>query len=131
MSAQIELAQKLLLHIGRGLLGLYFILPGISKITGWSDTAQDMANHGVPMIPVLLVITIILQVGGGVSLSIGYRKQLMALLLAGLTLSISLFMHDFWTMEQGIERLHETQNFFKNLAIMAGLMYVAGAPLRN
>ena len=48
-------------------------------------------------------------------------------LLAGLTLVISLFMHDFWSMEEGIQRGHEMQNFVKNMAIMAGLLYVAGA----
>jgi putative oxidoreductase len=46
--------------------------------------------------------------------------------LAGLTLVISVFMHDFWGMEEGLERAHEMQNFVKNMAIMAGLLYVAG-----
>ncbi len=50
----------------------------------------------------------------------------MAFVLAGLTLVISLFMHDFWNVEEGLEQAHETQNFIKNLAIMAGLMFVAG-----
>ncbi|MDZ7824984.1 MAG: hypothetical protein U5R48_01820 [Gammaproteobacteria bacterium] len=49
-------------------------------------------------------------------------------MLAGLTLVISLFMHDFWNMEAGLEQAHETQNFVKNMAILAGLMCVAGMP---
>ena len=56
----------------------------------------------------------------------GYKTQLMAFLLAGLTLVINLFMHDFWNMSEGVQQAHEMQNFIKNLAIMAGLMYVAG-----
>jgi putative oxidoreductase len=36
-------------------------------------------------------------------------------------------MHDFWNLEAGIEQAHETQNFVKNLAIMAGLMAIAGS----
>lgn len=127
--ANILQAQRALYLVGRALLGLYFILPGIMKITGWSGTVDYMAAHGVPFIPVLLVITIILQVGGGVSLVIGYRTQLIAFLLAGLTLLISVFMHDFWTMEESLQQQHETQNFIKNMAIMAGLLFVAGAPL--
>jgi putative oxidoreductase len=126
MEAQIALAQKLLMHVGRGLLGLYFIVPGITKITGWDGTVQYMAAHDVPLIPLLLPLTIVLQVGGGASLLAGYKTQLMAFLLAGLTLMICLFMHDFWNMEEGIQKGHELQNFIKNLAIMAGLMYVAG-----
>ena len=119
--------ERVLLLTGRGLLGLYFILPGISKITGFTQTGEYMAAHGVPLIPVLLVLTIIIQIGGGLALIFGFRAQLVAFVLAGLTLVISVFMHNFWVMEEGLERNHELQNFVKNLAIMAGLLYVAGA----
>lgn len=120
-------AQRMLLLAGRALLGLYFVLPGITKITGFSDMSAYMAAHGVPFIPVLLVLTIVIQIGGGLSLMAGYKTQLVAFLLAGLTLIISVFMHDFWSMEEGLQRAHEMQNFVKNMAIMAGLMYVAGS----
>ncbi len=120
--------QRPLLLAGRALLGIYFIIPGISKVTGFASTSAYMTEHGVPLVPLLLVVTIILQIGGGISLLIGYRTQLVAFVLAGLTLVISLFMHDFWNYEEGIEQRHELQNFIKNLAIMAGLAFVAGSP---
>ncbi len=122
----LALVQKGLLLGGRALLGLYFIVPGVTKITGFATMSAYMEAHGVPLIPVLLSLTIVLQIGGGTSLLLGYRPQLMAFVLAGLTLLISLFMHDFWNVEEGLEQAHETQNFVKNLAIMAGLMFVAG-----
>ena len=40
--------QHIALLVGRGLLGIYFIIPGIAKITGWSGTVDEMAVHGVP-----------------------------------------------------------------------------------
>ena len=126
MDHNIVNAQRAALLTGRGLLGLYFILPGISKITGFSGMSEYMAAHGVPFVPVLLVLTIILQIVCGASLMAGWRTQMMAFLLAGLTLVISLFMHNFWGMEEGLQRAHEMQNFIKNMAIMAGLLYVAG-----
>lgn len=121
----LEVPQRAALLVGRGLLGLYFIIPGITKITGWSGTVEYMAAHGVPLIPVALVITIILQIGGGASLLAGYRTQLCAAILAALTLIINVYMHDFWNNPE------EMQNFIKNLAIMAGLLYVSGANLRS
>lgn len=127
----LQRAERMLLLTGRALLGLYFIVPGIMKITGWSGTITYMEAHGVPLIPLLLVLTIVLQIGGGACLAIGYRTQVMAFLLAGLTLVISLFMHNFWTYEAGMEQAHEMQNFIKNLAIMAGLMCVAGTAGRS
>lgn len=114
------------LLVGRFLLGIYFILPGISKITGWEGTVQYMSDHNVPMIPVLLAITIVLQIGGGIALIVGFQGKIIAFLLAGLTLVISIYMHNFWDYAEGMERNHETQNFFKNLGIMAGLLCVAG-----
>ena len=126
MKNNIAIAQRAMLLVGRGLLGLYFILPGISKITDFADMSKYMEAHGVPFVPVLLLLTIILQIGCGAALAAGWRAQLMAFVLAGLTLLISLFMHDFWGMEEGLQRAHEMQNFIKNMAIMAGLLYVAG-----
>ena len=45
-------------------------------------------------------------------------------LLAGLTLVISLFMHNFWDIE-GPDQAHEMQNFFKNMGLMGGLLAVS------
>ena len=120
-------AQRVLRLTGRALLGLYFLIPGITKITGFEATSLYMAEHNVPLVPVALVITIVLQIGGGACLIVGYRAQLMAAVLAALTLVINLFMHNFWAMEAGVEQAHEMQNFIKNLAIFAGLLYVAGS----
>ena len=33
---RLAMAQRALLITGRALLGLYFIVPGITKITGWA-----------------------------------------------------------------------------------------------
>lgn len=128
---QFTLARRAALLVGRGLLGLYFIIPGISKITGFSDTSTYMAEHNVPLVPITLVLTIILQIGGGACLAIGYRARSMAFMLAGLTLVISIFMHNFWAMAPGLDQAHEMQNFIKNLAIMAGLLALAGTPMHS
>ncbi len=118
--------QKSLFLTGRTLLALYFIVPGIMKIVDFDATAGYMAGHGMILVPAFLVLTILIQVGGGLCLATGYREQAIAFLLAGLVLAISYVMHDFWTMEAGIERAHEMQNFIKNMAIMAGLLVLSG-----
>ena len=113
---------------GRFLLGLYFVLPGITKITGYGSTEQYMLQHGLPLTAVLLPLTIILQIGGGAALILGWRTRAMALMLAGMTIVINLFMHDFWNVYEGLSQAHETQNFVKNLAIMTGLLALAAGP---
>jgi putative oxidoreductase len=118
--------EAICLLTGRFLLGLYFILPGIGKITGYEATLSYMMEHSVPLPDVLLPITIVIQIGLGITLIIGFQAKWSAFVLAGLTLVISLYMHNFWDYPEGTERAHETQNFFKNLGIMAGLLVMAG-----
>ncbi|TDF35163.1 DoxX family protein [Alteromonadaceae bacterium M269] len=113
------------LLVGRLLLGLYFILPGLQKITQFETMSQYMASHNVPFVPVLLVITIVIQIAAGLALIIGYKSRFAAFILAGLTLVISIYMHNFWNLPEGGDVAHETQNFVKNMAIMAGLLIVA------
>ena len=113
------------LTLGRCLLGLYFLLPGIMKITGYAGSAAYMHQHGIPLVTVWLPLTIVLQVGGGVALMLGFRLRDIALMLGLLTLAINFGMHDFWNIYPETSQPHEVQNFVKNLGIFAGLMVLA------
>ena len=116
---------KFSITLGRILLGLYFLLPGISKIPTYGGTTEYMLLHNIPLVSVLLPITIVLQVGLGVMLIIGYRIKESALILAALTILINIGMHDFWNEYPNTDTGHETQNFVKNLGIFAGLLVLS------
>ena len=106
---------------GRVILGLYFLLPGaVLKIVNPEGTAQAMADKGMFAVSFFLILTIIIQLVGGINMIVGYQTKITAFILAGLTIVISLVMHNFW------EVASETQNFVKNLGIMAGLLVAAG-----
>ena len=117
--------EKFFITVGRMLLGLYFLLPGISKIPTYAGTTEYMLLHNIPLASILLPITIVLQVGLGVMLIIGYRIKESALILAALTIFINIGMHDFWNEYPNTDAGHETQNFVKNLAIFAGLLVLS------
>ena len=117
--------EKTFITVGRALLGLYFLLPGISKIPTYAVTTEYMLLHNIPLASILLPITIVLQVGLGVMLIIGYRIKESALILAALTIFINIGMHDFWNEYPNTDAGHETQNFVKNLAIFAGLLVLS------
>ena len=111
--------------LGRTLLGLYFIVPGMSKVAGYEGYLDLMASKGVPLVEVLLPLTILIQVGAGLFLIAGKNLRVSALLLFGLTILINLFIHNFWALAGDPGQAHETQNFVKNLAIAAGLLVLA------
>ena len=117
--------EKTFITFGRMLLGLYFLLPGISKIPTYVGTTEYMLLHNIPLASILLPITIVLQIGLGVMLIIGYRIKESALILAALTIFINIGMHDFWNEYPNTDAGHETQNFVKNLAIFAGLLVLS------
>ena len=56
-----------------------------------------MSVHNVPTPELLLPVTIVLQIGGGLMLMIGLRVVHVAPILAGLTVLINFGMHDFWS----------------------------------
>ena len=60
--------QATAITIGRALLGLYFFIPGLTKITGYAATLDYMVLHNIPLPDILLPLTIIIQVGGGLAL---------------------------------------------------------------
>ena len=123
--------KKILMHIGRVFLALYFLLPGISKFTSWESSAALMEAHNMVMIPFLLTIAGIAQVLGGISLLLNRYVVVCALGFALMTILINLNLHDFWNIYEGVNSEREAQNFFKNLGIFAGLLLLAAVNMED
>nr|WP_037429394.1 DoxX family protein [Shewanella colwelliana] len=111
--------------IGRVLLALYFLLPGVMKFISWDMHVALMQKHSMVMIPVLLTAAGVFQIAAAIALILNRYTGLVSLLLAGLVLVINFSLHDFWNFS-GVEGAHEMQNFVKNLGILAGLLVLAG-----
>jgi len=114
-----------LIHTGRGLLALYFLLPGVMKFIQWDMHVALMETHGMAMAPVLLAVAGVTQVGASVCLFLNKQVVICALGLAAMVLLINLNLHDFWNVYEGVDTERETQNFFKNMGIFAGLLLLA------
>ena len=111
--------------VGRSLLGLYFIGPGLSKVFDYASTIALMKIKGVPFSSLLLPATIAIQIFGGLLLILGKNLRIASFTLFGLTIMINIFIHNFWTLAGDPTQPHEMQNFVKNLAIGGGLLVLA------
>ena len=60
--------RNFLLHSGRILLALYFLIPGVGKFLSWDRSVVLMEAHNMQMIPLLLAIAAVIQVAGSISL---------------------------------------------------------------
>jgi putative oxidoreductase len=113
------------LIIGRTLLGVYFLVPGVSKIFDYSGTLELMVLKGVFLAQIALPITIVIQVGLALALLFNKYVRISSLTLVALTLLINIYIHDFWNLAGDPSQGHELQNFVKNLAILAGLLVLS------
>ncbi len=103
--------------IGRVLLAHIFLLSGITKIGGYAATAGWMEAMGVP--GALLPAVILLEVGGGLALILGWQTKLAALALAGFSIIAALIFHNNFADQM------QMIMFMKNFAMAGGLLYVA------
>ena len=106
-------------------MALYFILPGVAKFAAWQTHIDLMHHHNVPFAyPLLFAAAIANFVLGGLLLA-NRSVQLAAYGCALYILIVNFNLHDFWNFS-GIEGAHETQNFVKNLGILAGCLILGG-----
>lgn len=123
--------KSVLAHIGRLFLGLYFLIPGIGKFLSWDSSVALMEAHNMKMIPVLLAISGMAQVVGGLSLLLNKHVVIWSLGFALMIILININLHDFWNVYEGVSADREAQNFFKNLGIFAGLLLLAALNMKE
>jgi putative oxidoreductase len=123
MNVICELVEKYAPLAARILLAQLFIVSGIGKIGGFAGTAAYMAGMGLPATKALLVLTIALEVGGGVLLLVGWQARWVAAAFCGFILLASMVFHPFWNTEPA-SAMSQLNNFMKNFAIMGGMLYV-------
>ncbi len=105
---------------GRVLMSAIFILAGLNKLgAGYAGTQSYMESMGVP--GALLPLVILLEVGGGLAILLGWQTRIAAFLLAGFSVISALVFHaNFADQIQSIL-------FMKNLAMAGGFLFlVAG-----
>lgn len=123
MEQLIKPLQNIAPAIGRVLLSLLFITAGYGKIAGYEGTAGYMEMMGVP--GALLPLVILLELGGGLLLLVGYQTRLVAFLLGGFTVIAGVLFHLIPSSGmEGMAAQNEMIHFWKNLAIAGGLGFV-------
>ncbi|MDQ6958386.1 MAG: DoxX family protein [Mariprofundaceae bacterium] len=103
--------------IGRILLAQLFLMAGIHKITAYAGTQGYMEAMGVP--GMLLPLVILLEVGGGLMLVLGWKARWAAAAMGVFSLtSAAIFHHNLADQMQMIM-------FMKNLSIAGGMFILA------
>ena len=104
--------------LGRLMMAVIFLLSGVGKVFAPDPTQAYIAAAGLPLPPAAYVLAIIVEIGGGLLLVLGYRTRTVALVLAAFTIATALgFHHNFADKSQ-------MTHFLKNIAIAGGLLQI-------
>lgn len=109
--------------VGRILLAAIFVWSGLGKLASLAGTAGYIQSAGLPAAQLLAVIAIVIEIGGGLLLVLGWKTRWAAAALFVFVLLAGVFFHAFWAAPADQALMQQIQ-FMKNLAIMGGLLYV-------
>ncbi|MBX7067242.1 MAG: DoxX family membrane protein [Parachlamydiales bacterium] len=129
--------------IARFLISLVFLAGALNKILHWheternlhsvlcewqsnlgfSDNAYDCFAFLIPITPVLLLVGLLMELFGSLSILLGFKEKLGAWLLVLFLIPTTIIMHQFWFVD-GAMREQQLAHFLKNMAILGGLIVV-------
>ncbi len=110
--------QKYIPLVARIFLAVIFVQTGLNKFASFAGTQEQIASAGIPLPLIATVLTILIEVIGGISLILGFKAKIGALLLVIFLIPVTLVFHN--PIADGSQMIA----FMKNLAIMGGLLMV-------
>jgi putative oxidoreductase len=115
---------------GRQLFSIIFILGSVGHFR--PSSFAYAAQHGVPAPGLLVPLSGVIALVGGLSVLLGYQTRLGAWLLVLFLVPVTLMMHNFWAMPDA--RIFEIERamFLRNVTMLGGALlicYFGGGPL--
>jgi uncharacterized membrane protein YphA (DoxX/SURF4 family) len=112
--------------IGRILFGLLFVSSGFMAHLGEGGKAgRDYARSlGAPSPDLLVPLSGIAIIAGGLMIALGIWADLGALLIIGFLIGITPIMHAFWKVEDQQMQQIQSAMFFKNVALLGAAVII-------
>ena len=108
---------------GRALFSAIFIISGLRSFS--SSTIGYGAAHGVPLANILVPVSGLIALAGGLSILLGFHARIGAWLLVLFLVPVTFTMHQFWNITDPALRGAEQANFVKNIALLGGTLLIA------
>lgn len=105
--------------VGRLLLAAIFLISGAGKLAAPAMTIGYIGAMGLPFPTLGYVIALLVELGGGLLLVLGFQTRLVALALAAFAIITGLVFH------HAIGDQNQMFNLLKNFAMAGGLLQVA------
>jgi len=121
-----SLAEVISPFIGRLALAWFFLSDAYMRVSDWNGTIALMKDKDIPVPDVSLFFALSAIILGGLSLLLGFKTKVGALLLFAFTIASTLLLHNYWELQDAAERMADYQLFIRNIAIAGGLLLLLG-----
>lgn len=109
--------------VGRILIALIFVMSGAGKIPGFEGTVGYIASKGLPFPELAAIAAIIVELGGGIALILGFKARWAAAAMLLFTVSAAVIFHNFWSVPAD-QAQNQMIHFMKNISMAGGLLMV-------
>ena len=116
--------QSPLAFLARLLMAALFLPAGLSKVFGFAGTVGYISLVGLPMPEAAALLAILVELGAGLALLVGWQTRWAALVTALFTLATAFLFHNYWAMPEAVVIVNQIM-FIKNVAITGGLLALA------
>jgi putative oxidoreductase len=113
---------RALVPIGRTLFAFIFVLSVIGHFS--SALIAQASAHGVPFATIVVPLSGILALVGGVSVILGYRARFGAFLLLVFLVPVTLVMHKLWGIADPQLAMMQRVHFLKNTSLIGACLLV-------
>jgi putative oxidoreductase len=109
---------RFLPFVGRLLIGGIFLLSGLSKLPAYTAVTVAISGAGLPFAPLGYAVALVVEIGLGSLLTIGYRTRAVAFGLAIWCVVTAIFFHSNFADQNMM--IH----FLKNTMMAGGLLQI-------
>src|SRR5215469_8757677 len=109
--------------LGRILYGGFFVIGGLNHFQHLSMMSGFVASKGLPAPKVLVALSGLLIIVGGLSVIVGYHVWIGLPCIMLFLVPVTLLMHNYWVVETDMmQRINQRVNFQKNVALLGAAL---------
>src|SRR5713101_8002062 len=108
---------------GRQLFSIVFIIASAGHFS--LGAIESAARHGVPLPDLLVPVSGVIALVGGLSVLLGFQTRIGAGLLVIFLVPVTVIMHNFWASTDPLTHQIERAMFLKNLTMIGGALVIS------
>ncbi len=114
---------RIVIPLARALFAAIFIMSGLRHFS--RATIGFAAQQGVPLAEILVPVSGVVALAGGLCILLGFHTRLGAWLIVLFLVPVTFTMHQFWTLSDPAAVGVQQAMFMKNLAMLGGALMIA------